>query len=211
MHDSEQGLADRDCEEAKNVAGDIETEDEELKIDQKRAQTKKYQTQDIVTSSEVQDMMGAEMEKSTLCPNAPEIAGKVKEKMFETPQFSYAAVEEGVKTPLTNLEEESLVHIFQQGRMDSVLMRNTQGLTQSDLSMDALTRQVGGWWSLITPVTVHLQHHINKIGGEHCLAQRLLKQFLEISNWLQFVAPKTDAGVVTSLTITPSEAASNVK
>lgn len=73
--------------------------------------------------------------------------------------------------------------------------------------MDELTRPVGGFPSLITGMTLHVKYHINKIGEEHCLAQRPEQDFAEasclvvsVSKHFSLATPKVEAGVANSPT-----------
>lgn len=85
-------------------------------------------------------MIAAGIKKSTSQCNALFLAELVEDKLVEAPQALYDASKEGVKTPLFNL----FVDIVQQGKMDSMVMRNIGALIQSDRNMDALSGQIAG-------------------------------------------------------------------
>lgn len=71
--------------------------------------------------------------------------------------------------------------------------------------MNVLTRRVAGRQSLVTPMTAHVKHYINKSKEEHRLTQRLRKQLLENAYQSTLETPKVEAWVVTPLTRTPSK------
>lgn len=58
---------------------------------------------------------------------------------IEALQVEYDAAKEEIETALYNLIGKSIVDTIQQGRMESLLTRNIQALTQPNRVMDALT------------------------------------------------------------------------
>lgn len=78
-----------------------------------------------------------------------------------------------MKTDFLKLVKEVIVEIPPQGKMHSLLMMNTESLTQSDNSMYAFTRRVAGCQMLITPITGHVKHHTGKIQEKHGLEWKL--------------------------------------
>lgn len=56
-------------------------------------------------------------------------------------------------------------------------MMNIDHLTTSERLMDVLTPRVTGHQSMITPIKVHVEHHMNKIEEKHRLAQRTQQSF----------------------------------
>lgn len=89
--------------------------------------------------------------------------------------------------------------------MNPLPMRSIETLTQYDLFMDALRRRVATCQSLITSMTLHVKHQLNKIEEEHCLAQRLQQHFSITTHQPPLVILKVEAGGVTSPICTPSE------
>lgn len=83
------GSDDHDSEDAETVDEDIEIENEGSELCSERAQTTRYLLQDIVTNSEVEDMIATEIEKSTSLCNAPVLVGVVEEKLVEMRQVGY--------------------------------------------------------------------------------------------------------------------------
>lgn len=84
---------------------------------------------------------------------------------------------------------EFIVDIIKQGKIEKLLMKNTNALTPSDRDMGTSMRQVAGCQLLITPMTAHVNCHIEKIAEVHCLKQRLQEQFLETSFQTLFPTP----------------------
>lgn len=132
-------LEDCDSEDANNGNEDIEVGDEESELDRARAQsTLLYRTKYFITCAMVQDMITAEIEKSTSHDIASLVAGIVEDKLIESLQVGYHTTKKGLKTLFHKLVGEVVVDIFQQGNMDTLLMRNTEAHTQPDRLMDAL-------------------------------------------------------------------------
>lgn len=98
---------------------------------------------------------------------------------------------------MLNLVGEVIFDIIRQGKMDSLLNRNIEALTQSDRFLDGLTRRVSGCQSLITLMTVQKMRHIERIEEEPCLVQQFKKKFLKSNYQPQLAMPKAEAEVVT--------------
>lgn len=84
-------------------------------------------------------MIVAELEMSTSHCTATMLARLVVPNRIETPLVRYNAAKEGVKTSVLDLVGEVSVNIVQRGKVNSLPLRNIEFLTQSDISMDALT------------------------------------------------------------------------
>lgn len=91
------------------------------------------------------------------------LPGIVEDTLIEELQAGYDAAKEKVKTLFLSLIGDVIVDTIRQRKMDSLLIRNIGAFTRSDTIMDALTPRVAGCLSLISPMTTHVQRHINKI------------------------------------------------
>lgn len=89
--------------------------------------------------------------------------------------------------------------------MDSLLTRNIEALTESDIIMDAWRLRVVVCQSLITLMTGHVKRLTHKIGEDHHLTQRLQQPILETIYQSLLEMPKMEAGAVTPPTHAPSE------
>lgn len=102
-----------------------------------------------------------------------------------------------MKNPSIRFGGEVIVDIFWQGRMDSMLMRNIEALSESYRFMDALTRRVTRCQLLISPMKVHVKRYMKTIGEEDRLAQRLQQWSLEITYQPRRQPAKVEAGIFT--------------
>lgn len=100
---------------------------------------------------------------------------------------------------------------IQQRIIDSLLMKNTEALTQCDRPMKALIGRVAQCQSVITPLTVHVKRHMIKIEEKHSLVRRLQQQFLKATYQPSLAMPMLEPRVVTSPTGTPSGTDSDEK
>lgn len=166
-------MKDIDGENSCNLNEDINIEDKESELDREQSQATECLTQNRLTGSEEQDMFGPEMEKSTSNCNDPLFAGLVEDKLIELLQVGHYAAKKSAKALLFNLVGEVIIEIFQQGKLDSLLVSNVEALIQPDRFVEALSRHVLGCQSLFTPLTEHAKHRINRIQEEHHLVQRL--------------------------------------
>lgn len=71
--------------------------------------------------------------------------------------------------PLFSLVGKVIVNIVQLGKIDSLVIRNIEALTQPDRFMDALVRRKDGFQSLFSPMTVHVTCQTNRIEEKHHL------------------------------------------
>lgn len=95
--------------------------------------------------------------------------------------------------------------------MDLLLMRNIETLTQLTRLLDGLMKIVAGCQSLITLLTAHVKHHMNKTEEQHRIAQRLLRAVPKAIYWSDLETPKVAGDVVTTLWRTPSETSPDEK
>lgn len=93
----------------------------------------------------------------------------MKLKLMNDLVAGYDVTKEGVESLLVNLVGGSIVDINDEGKMDSMRIRNFDTFTQCECFMDNLTRQVAGCQLLIPAMLVHVKNHMIKIEKEHCL------------------------------------------
>lgn len=82
------------------------------------------------------------MKKSTPLSSAPVLTELLEDTLIHAAQVGYEATETRVRTLLFNLVGEVIVDTIQKGKMDSLLMRNIDTLTQSERLIDASTLSV---------------------------------------------------------------------
>lgn len=85
----------------------------------------------------MQEMIAIEMEISTSHCKDHVLTGVLEYTPIGALHVGYDAIKRGVKTFLRNLVREEIVNIISQGKMDSLLMRMMESLTQSDSFMEA--------------------------------------------------------------------------
>lgn len=127
----------------------------------------------------MQDLIKKKVKKSTTCNNSPVLTGLVEDKLSDTLLVGYDHAKEGVNNPLLNMLGEVIVDTINQGKMDLMLLRSIDNITQSERSNDALAQQVAGCQSLVMPITMHVECYMNKVEEEHCLGQRLKQELLQ--------------------------------
>lgn len=131
-----QALGDHNCKDVTNVQEDIVVEDEESEVDSERIYMTEYRTQEFVTCLEVQKMIAAEMRKVTSHWKVSVLTRLVEDTLSEALEVKYDVAKEGMETLLSNLVVEFIDDIIQQGRTDSLQMRN---IAASPNAIDLLT------------------------------------------------------------------------
>lgn len=115
-------------------------------------------------------MIASKMGKSTLRCNNPMVTGLVEHLLIEALKIGYDGNQERVKTTLLNLVGEVIVYNMQKVEMDWLLKRDIEAPNQFDKNVEALTRRAARCQFLVTSMTVHIKHHIDKGEEEHRLA-----------------------------------------
>lgn len=144
-------------------------------------------------------MFTAEVERSTLPLKDSVLTGLVEDTGIERIQVGYDAARERVKTCCLMLVGEANGNIIHQEKMNELLMRIIEALSQSDRFVDTLVRRVVGCYSLIIPITAHVKCLINRTGYEHRLGQNLQQQFSKSSYQSSLDMAKMEVEVVTPL------------
>lgn len=91
------------------------------------------------------------------------LAELLVDRLIDGLQVRFNAANERVRTPFLKWEGPSIVEITAQEMLDSLLVRNINGFTYSQVFIDALTRRVARCDPLMLPVTVQVKHHMNMI------------------------------------------------
>lgn len=150
-------------------------------------------------------MIAPDMEKSASHLNVSMLKSLIDEKLIEAIEVVDDAVKEGVKSPLLNLEGNTIVDFIQQAKVDLLLMSNSEGFTKFDRFMNALGGQMHIYHWLIKPRKTQVKSHMKNIEEEHRLAQRLQHQLVESTCQHPLETPKVENAVVKPHTGTPSQ------
>lgn len=97
----------------------------------------------------------------------------VEETIEEAFTVVFDEQKRGIKTQIRDIVEGSLIIIVDQGRLDTILVRNMDKLTKSTRFMDALTRRFVSSTLFITPVTKFVRKQV----------ERMEKKYASRKNW----------------------------
>lgn len=172
-----QALKACDGEYISSVDWDIPGDEEELKLEREQTQTMRDTTEEFILFTEIQAMIWAQMERLKFHCRASVLIEILKERLIDTLQRRYDAVEEGLNTPLFNLAEVKFI-LLNMKRSNGCLWRTSNpspNLEAYDhIPMRNWQIPVAGY-----PMMANAKRHINKIEEEHCSAQHLQQDFFE--------------------------------
>lgn len=97
---------------------DIGFEDEEIELEDRRAQTTEDPTKELVTCAKMQALLAKELKISTAWITASMLTELVNDQFTDALQVGYDVVQAGAKNSLLNLVGEVIADITQQGKMD---------------------------------------------------------------------------------------------
>lgn len=178
MHAWLPALEARDGEEAANVDGDVETEEEKSELWMSSNDW-------FPDSGRCFPLRGIRYdcnwnEKVDIPPNYSCVDRTSEKQLIEAVQVGYDDAKEELKILLLNLVGKDIVDIIQREKIDLQLIGTLEAPAESSMFMDAQMRRVAGLQTLITPMMSHVKSHIKKVEEEHCLVQRLLQHFLNL-------------------------------